>query len=191
MTTGAIISSAFEDAEEAGFPSRTWCCSDEGFERFVEIYESRVVRLAHRLMGWNGDVSDIVQDVFLAALRNRDQFRHEAAAWTWLTLITVNCCRMQWRKQAAWARLRRLLRFKMDAPSADERVLRDEVSREVRRAVMRLRRTDREVIVLFHLEHNTIAQISRSIGCSPSAIEVRLHRARAKLRTSLQAFMKE
>jgi RNA polymerase sigma factor (sigma-70 family) len=191
MSTGAIISSAFERPGDTCVPGGSACRDPDALELFVETYQSRVARLAHRLMGWNGDTSDIVQEVFLAAFKNRERFRHEASPWTWLTVITINCCRTHGRKQAAWSRLRRLLPFKIDVPPSDEPLLRDEVSRQVRLAVSRLSPRDREVIVLFHLEHNTVAQISDSVGCSPNAVEVRLHRARAKLRTCLQTFMKE
>lgn len=160
-------------------------------ELLIELYQPRVARLAHRLLGWSGEVDDVVQDVFLAALRSGHRFRHDASIWTWLSAITLNCCRSWHRRQAVVDRVFRLIRGSKASDPADATALRDETAREVRGAVARLPLKDREVIVLFYLEHRTVAQMSELLGASPNAIEVRLHRARRKLRDRLSAYMKE
>ena len=40
------------------------------FDEIVNRYQGRVAALAHRLLGWPGEVDDVVQDVFLSVLRN-------------------------------------------------------------------------------------------------------------------------
>ena len=42
---------------------------DIAFEGIAELYSADIAMLANRLLGWSGDVDDIVQDVFLAALK--------------------------------------------------------------------------------------------------------------------------
>ena len=167
---------------------------DEGaFEQMVALYQQRVTRLAYRLMGWRADVDDIVQDVFLAALRSSDRFRGDCSLWSWLTAVTLNRCRTIQRRQKVWGRIESVLgrRRERMADPADAGVASQEVAREVRSAVAGLPPRDREVIVLFYLEHRSVAQMSEAMACSTNAIEVRLHRARAKLRVTLGAFMKE
>jgi RNA polymerase sigma-70 factor (ECF subfamily) len=63
---------------------------------------------------------------------------------------------------------------------ADERV------HAVRDAVSRLPGKDREVIVLHYLEGMRPADIADVLGASTNAVEVRLHRARAKLKVELE-----
>jgi RNA polymerase sigma-70 factor (ECF subfamily) len=56
-----------------------------------------------------------------------------------------------------------------------------ETSAAVRRAVQSLPQKDREVIVLRYFENLSAPEIAALTGASRSAVEVRLHRARARL----------
>jgi RNA polymerase sigma-70 factor (ECF subfamily) len=178
-------------AEPLGLAARIARGETGAFELLVELYQPRVTRLAHRLLGWAGDVDDVVQDVFLAALRNSGGFRSESSLWTWLTAITLNRCRSGHRRTGLLPKLMAALGRPRAAAAADEETLRDEMAREVRSAVAALPPRDREVIVLFYLEHQSSAQMSEVLGVSTNAIGVRLHRARGKLRTALAELMKE
>jgi RNA polymerase sigma-70 factor (ECF subfamily) len=159
------------------------------FEEFVRLYQSRVARLAHRLLGW-GDMEDVVQDVFVIALQKVGGFKGECSLWTWLTVITINRCRSHHRHRRVVQKVMGLLigRRVEEERSADRASLDDETAREVRLAVGRLKPIHREVVVLFYLEHQSIAAIAELLGTSVRAIEVRLHRARGKLRTALKRF---
>jgi RNA polymerase sigma-70 factor (ECF subfamily) len=155
----------------------------DGFEQLVALHAPRVRRLAHRLLGWRNasDVEDVVQDVFLAALEKLNNFRGDAQVSTWLTTITLNRCRTHRRP--------RLLKLKWlthrDEPASDGQAIEDETSARVRQAVQELSAKDREVIVLFHLEEQPIAEIAKLLGAKANAIEVRLHRARQRLKETL------
>ena len=157
------------------------------FEQLVALHEPRVRRLAARLLGWRDaqDVEDVVQDVFLAALQKLDSFRGDASLTTWLTTVTLNRCRTH--------RRRRLLKLKWftrrDPEPSDAAAMQDETSARVRDAVQALSPRDREVIVLFHLEEQPVAEITKLLGAKPNAIEVRLHRARQRLKQQLGDLM--
>ena len=159
----------------------------QAFDQVVALYQTRVARLASRLLGWRGDVEDVVQDVFLTALSKARGFRGESSLWTWLTIITLNRCRNQQRRAKLFEmfRLRRTSTYADTVLAADRPALEDEISRQVRSAVASLPRIDREVIVLFYLEEQSVEQMSQTLGASRNAIEVRLHRARRKLKSSL------
>jgi len=157
----------------------------------VALYEPRVRRLAHRLMAWDGELDDVVQDVFLAVLEKAGGFRGDASAWTWLTAITLNRCRTYRRRRAVRERVGALLgRHRAAERAADQPALDQEVAREVRAAVAALPGRDREVIVLFYLEHKPAAEIGDLLGVSQNAVEVRLHRARGRLKVRLDGFVK-
>jgi RNA polymerase sigma-70 factor (ECF subfamily) len=164
------------------------------FEAVVAAHQERVTRLAHRLLGWRSgaDVEDVVQDVFFAALRHRRRFRGHASLGTWLSAITVNCCRTHQRRQ----QLRRLLllRRRQEAeadPPASEAVASDDTAWRVRQAVQALPPRDREVVVLRYFEQLDAAGIASATGLSRNAVEVRLHRARARLAERLGAWHRE
>jgi len=159
----------------------------DDFDRLVADFQEPVTRLARRLLGWQrDDIEDIVHDVFLAALTNRHRFRKDASAWTWLAAITINRCRSHRRRQ-----LVRLRWWRATMPTAElandqaSSVERDETAVRVRDAVGALPAKDREIVVLYYLEEMTVAQVAAVVGASAGAVEVRLHRARAKLRQLL------
>jgi RNA polymerase sigma-70 factor (ECF subfamily) len=178
-------------AEPLGLAERIGRGDAEAFESLVALYQPRVTRLAHRLLGWSGDVDDIVQDVFLAVLRHRGGYRQDASLWTWLTAITLNTCRGHLRRRELLKKLASVFVPQKPARAADAGALEDEAAREVRAAVAALPARDREVIVLFYLEHRAVSEMSRALHASANAIDVRLHRARARLRQSLQRLMEE
>ena len=167
------------------------------FERIVAVHAQRVARLAHRLLGWPDDVDDVVQDVFLAAWRHRKKFRGdrgEHALNAWLNTITVNRCRtVRRRRLMRWARRKQLQEQNAEspAPSADTSTMNGETFAVVRNAVRRLPARDREVLVLHYLEQTPIAELGPMLGLSRSAVDVRLHRARNRLRQQLNGFLEE
>ena len=162
------------------------------FDDVVELYAPTVSRLAYRLLGWRGgDVDDVVQDDFVSVLRSARRFDGRSSLSTWITAITVNHCHSLRRRLAA--KLRAMAgvfgRAQSSRPwqdAADERAIRGDESRRVREAVRRLRPADREVIVLHYLEHAGVEAIAGILGISRSAVEVRLHRARGRLKALLE-----
>jgi RNA polymerase sigma factor (sigma-70 family) len=192
MAAAAIIEEAWvAEADESALAQRFASGDPEAFEDVVALYRARVARLAHRLLGWGGDPEDVVQEVFLAALRKAKDFRGRASLWTWLATITVNRCRRQLRRRALWRRFL-FARSREDAAvAADGGALADETNRRVREAVAALPARDREVIVLYHLEESPATEIAELLGVTPNAMQVRLHRARAKLSAALAEFMEK
>lgn len=162
-------------------------------ERVIADHEDRVRRLARRLTGWSEDAEDVVQEVFVAVLEHLPRFRGDSSVATWVTAITLNRCRAQ--------RRRRLIRLAFlakarhapgpQSPAAGERIDDAERHERVRRAVRALPRKDREVIVLRHLEQMELDDVATVVGATRAAVEVRLHRARAKLKTMLGDLMDE
>ncbi len=181
------VSTASQD-DAAGLAARFAAGEADALEQLVAAYQTRVERLALRLLGWNaaGDAEDVVQDVFLAALSNAKRLRGEHGLWPWLATITVNACRSHRRR--AWVR-QKFLRQTFAAsvsPAADESAVANETSQRVRDAVSKLATRDREVIVLHYLVGMRSQDIATVLGLSTNAADVRLHRARARFKDLLQ-----
>jgi RNA polymerase sigma-70 factor (ECF subfamily) len=163
----------------------------DSFERLVVAEYAYVARLVGRLLGWRSDVDDLVQDVFVSALAAWPRFRGDCAARTWLTRIAVNKCRSHARRR--WLRERLFAawhaRREPQDPSESHSANHVESAEQVRRAVEHLRQRDREVIVLHHLEQLAVADIARALRISHNAVEVRLTRARQRLKEILKRDM--
>ena len=168
----AVLAARFARGDPAAFPA------------LVARHQEQVTRLAYRLLGWNADIEDVVQDVFVAVLQSLAKFRGESRFATWLYRIAVNQCR---RHQRRW-----LPRWHTAPPAAsdhrspDTRLAADETHARVRRVVAALPARDREVIVLRYLEGLEIDEMSAILGRGPNTVEVRLARARARLRADLK-----
>ena len=66
-------------------------------------YAPYVATIALRLLGRNGEVDDLVQDVFLSAISGLRQLREPAAITGWLATVTVRMARRRLRRRRFWA----------------------------------------------------------------------------------------
>lgn len=159
------------------------------FDRLVAEHYGRTARLVDRLTGWSGHRDDLVQEVFVAAWRAWPSFREESRAETWLTRIAINTCRThgrrQWLRREVWRRLTEIVQ-PSEHRGPDTSLVSQESSETVRRAISSLGQRDREVLVLRYLEEQSIEEIAAAMGLTRGALEVRLSRARTRLKTLLE-----
>jgi RNA polymerase sigma factor (sigma-70 family) len=163
------------------------------FAAVVAIHRPRITRLVYRLLGWPADVDDTVQEIFLAALTKCRKFRGESALATWLTVIALNKCRTHRRGLLSrWRTLRRASRRPVQLQSAaDAQAVADDTLAHVRESIKKLAARDREVIVLHYLEDRGVVEMSQLLRIKPNAVEVRLHRARQRLKKLLAPLLEE
>lgn len=163
------------------------------FDSLVAGFYVRVDRLAYRLSGCGGgDAGDVAQEVFTTLWRRRAEPR-AGALWAWLAGVTLNQCRLRRRW---WGRHRRRmdgLRTSMDREGdpAYSSLLSREAFDCVHGAIASLPARDRELIVLRYLEGMPTDQIAAVLAVSPATLNVRLHRARERLRPMLHGLLTE
>jgi RNA polymerase sigma-70 factor (ECF subfamily) len=167
---------------------------DSAFERIVQENRADVAALANRLLGWPGDVEDVVQNIFLAAFLGLRKFRGRCSLKTWLFTITINECRNHRYKQMLRLRLfsRALEKVSYSsAPAADGTATKRETFEQVRRAIKALPAKYREPVVLKYLQQLPTDEISRILGITQGTLHVRLSRARKKLKETLAELVEE
>jgi len=167
---------------------------ESAFDRIVEQYSSDIAALANRLLGWSGEVEDVTQDIFLAAFLGLKKFRCECSLKTWLFTITLNKCRSyRYKRMLHRRRISQAAdkAFLASAGTADKASMDSETFERVRRAIQALPAKYREPVVLRYLQELPTDQISRILGISKNALQVRLNRARARLRDDLAELTKE
>ena len=158
---------------------------DAAFDRIVEQHSTAVAALANRLLGWPGDVDDIVQDIFVAAFLGLKKFRGDCRLRTWLFTITVNKCR---RCRFPWRRPPPIFNGeKTDGldRAGDRAAMDKETFARVRRVVQGLPPKYREIVILRYLEELEPREISELLGITTNTVQVRLTRARKRLRERL------
>ncbi len=177
----------FDEYDEC-FLQRLRRQDEDAFDRLVGAEHRRVTRLVARLLGWHGSVDDVVQEVFLAAWRNLPRFHGDCDLPTWLRRIAINKChsrQRKWTVRLRWLRQEGQNHVSAMADPADRAAIDRETRGQVRRSIGRLPPKDREVIVLHYLEEQSLDAIAALLSVRRNTIEVRLHRARSRLKEML------
>jgi RNA polymerase sigma-70 factor (ECF subfamily) len=166
---------------------------ESAFERIVEQYSAEVAVLANRLLGWPGEVEDVIQEIFLAAFLGLKKFRCECSLKSWLFTITINKCRshrhkrkLQQLQQAGTQEKLPNATYETGVSSMDF----DDFNR-VRRAIAELPAKYREPVVLKYLQELDTDEISRILGVSKNMLYVRLNRARKLLEPELAGLIEQ
>ncbi|MEU5694555.1 SigE family RNA polymerase sigma factor [Actinosynnema sp. NPDC020468] len=145
-----------------------------------------LLRLAALLVGDTAQAEDVVQDAFVAVHRRWDHLDHTTAAG-YLRVAVVNGSRTVHRARARLARHLTRTTRDQDAPAADTALLVAEEHREVLRAVRRLPRRQREVLVLRYWSGLSEAEIAATLGVSRGTVKTSASRALATLHRRLGA----
>lgn len=167
---------------------------DSAFDRVVEEYSADIAALANRLLGWPGNVEDVIQDVFLAAFLGLKKFRCQCSLKTWLFTITISKCRT--------CRYKQMLQFKrfpliierinpVRTKAADETLMDRETFDRVHKAIMALPLKYREPIILKYLQELSTDKITQILGISKNVLHVRLSRAKKHLKQHLVELIEE
>ena len=139
-------------------------------------------------------VDEVMQEVALAAVRQAAPIADVAKVAPWLYQLAVRQSLMYRRKCGRQRKLRDRFAERQQPQEFDERVpdplswlLADERKQLIRDALQELPQRDAEILLLKYTENWSYHQIAEHLGVSHSAVESRLHRARAKLRSELSA----
>lgn len=157
-------------------------------EELFRAHAEDVLRIVTRLLGpraSEGDVDDLVQQVFLAADRARAKFRGEARLSSWLYGIAT---RVVLQHQRGRRRYRSMLE-RFEASPLLGRATGDLGAEVERRAALRrvwdvldtMEPRRRMAFVLFELEGLTASEAATALGCSQEALRSRVRRARIEL----------
>jgi RNA polymerase sigma-70 factor (ECF subfamily) len=137
-------------------------------------------------------VDDVMQEVALAAVRQASPISDVTRVAPWLYRLAVRAVLLHRRSQGR--RRRMMERFeslgangKPCEPEPLDWLLSHERQAAVRKAMDRLPARDAEILLLKYTENWSYHQIAAHLGVGHSAVEARLHRARARLRSELGA----
>ncbi len=156
-------------------------------DRFRALYvgtRPQIVAYALRRTSSRDDAADIVAETFEIAWRRLDDIPAGKAGLLWLYVtaryVLANHGRRLRRRDEITARLAEELR------GVSLRVQASDEERLVMRSLLdSLNPDERELLMLAGWEGLSAAEIGRVLGCSPTAARIRLHRARARLKSEM------
>ncbi|CAB4242518.1 conserved protein of unknown function [Methylacidimicrobium sp. AP8] len=169
---------------------------DRALNELMDRWQERLFRLLCRLTGDAASAADLAQETFVRVYEARHKVRPKGSFSAWLFTIATNLSRnlARWRKRHPTVSLAECT-DKNGAPSWEERLgeecppgarlEKEEICERVRSAVLSLPARLREALVLFEYEELSYEEIAQALGCSRKIVEMRLYRARRRLRRAL------
>jgi RNA polymerase sigma-70 factor (ECF subfamily) len=171
----------------------------DAFEILVDRHQASVLNLIYRFIGDRTQAKDLAQEVFIKVWQAAKTYRPEAKFTTWIYRIATNVCFNELKS----ARHKKWFSFHQSddhrgntfeetlsdsAPSVEDLLLEKERSRQISDALQSLPDNQRMALVLKRYDDLSYAEIAQIIGCSVSAVESLLVRAKRTLQKKLKNY---
>lgn len=154
------------------------------FDELVRRHHPRLVAVLTPIVGPMAE--DVAQESFVRAYLALGRYEERSGFWAWLRVIAIRLARNGLRDAETRRRYQELAASSaISEPSA---ALRPEILDDRRRllgGLAQLEYGEREVLVLHYLEGLSVREVANVTGASPSAVKMRLLRARARLKEKL------
>ena len=174
---------------------------ESAFEILVNRHQTSVLNLIYRFIGDRTRAKDLVQEVFLRVWQSAKSYEPKAKFTTWIYRITANLClnELKSSRRKKWLQF---LRFGDnlentveetlvdDTPSPEDILLAKERSRQIANALQSLPQNQRMALILKRYDDLSYQEIAKVIGCSVSAVESLLVRAKRSLQEKLKNYEK-
>ena len=153
------------------------------FDQIVGVFHQDMYRYAAWLCRDKAIAEDVVQEALLRAWKSLDALRDDAAAKPWLLTIVR-------RENARYFERKRIETIDIDNLTASQSALLskqpDDDLGDLREAIYSLDDDYREPLVLQVLMGFSTSEIAEQMGMKQGAVLTRLHRAREKLKGTMQ-----
>lgn len=157
------------------------------FEELVTLMDRPLRYYAGRLAGGDDRGCDVVQQVWMRALRDlrRGRLRNPAALRPWLYRIAHGIAVDEVRRSASRLRAEEAHAEDADANVQEISFASDDAA-ALHRALDQLEPRLREVLTLHFLEDFSVAEIAEAVGCPEGTVKSRLHFAKRAMRELLK-----
>ena len=174
---------------------------EAAFNELVRLYQQRIFRLLHRMLGDRAEAEDVAQDVFITVFKSIDGFRGDSKLSTWIYRVASNHCKNRIKHLDRRGRGKKrefdelsehgAVESATMSPSAqiarpDEQAEANQIEAIVRAAIGELDEDQRELVVLRDVENLSYEEIQEITGLPEGTVKSRLHRARLALAKSVQ-----
>jgi RNA polymerase sigma-70 factor (ECF subfamily) len=185
------------------------------FAELVTAYTPALLRVAESYLPSRALAEDVVQETWLAVLGGLDRFEGRSSLRTWIFGILMNVARARARRERRSVPFSAAFgaqegptvdpdRFRpLDAPELpggwitpprryeipESALLSSEVRRQLRGAIDALPPRQRSVLTLRDIDGLDVAAVSNLLDITPGNQRVLLHRARARMRQTLEDYL--
>jgi RNA polymerase sigma-70 factor (ECF subfamily) len=164
----------------------------DGMGTLFERHHGPLYGYLVKLTGNRTAAEDIAQVVFQRMLKYRHTYRDDGSFTAWMYHLARRCASDHFRKAGPIAVDPAELESHADeSRRADESAVVHDDQALLHRALGRLDRDDREVLLLSRLQELSFAEVAAILECSVGAARVRAHRALRTLRDHYLRLQKE
>lgn len=150
--------------------------------RYPHLYR-HAYRVAFRLLGARPDADDLAQEACARAYARWKRVASMDSPEAWVTRVAANLAVDTWRKKANAARKLGGTRAIVDLAAAESDASADRV--DLHRALDRLPRRQREVVLLRYVADLSEAQVAAALRCAPGTVKSHAARGLEALRAVL------
>ncbi|MDX1983596.1 MAG: sigma-70 family RNA polymerase sigma factor [Bryobacteraceae bacterium] len=180
--------------------------NEQAFDRFVDVFGSKLFRYSFLVCHQREDAEEITQEALLKVFQSLHQLREPERIRSWVFRVARNACLMK-RRKSVFAPERELslddLRPSLSSEDGrrtleiadwsnlpDEQLLQGELKQKVQAAIAGLPEIYRMVILLRDMEELSTSETAEVLDINEDLVKTRLHRARLAVRKELDQFLK-
>jgi RNA polymerase sigma-70 factor (ECF subfamily) len=162
----------------------------EAFGQLVESFEPTVYSIVLRRLRDASEARELTQEVFMRAMRKLPQLREAERFAGWLRQIAVRMAinRIVRRPKETTIEAETFDAFRADYVTPVDTALKTEQAEQVWINLDRLKELDRDTLIAFYIEGQSLQQMSDSFVSPIGTIKRRLHTARNRLREVMGDF---
>ncbi len=164
----------------------------------VTRYNQRLYRIAMSILSNDAEAEDVMQVSYINAYENLAKFEFRSGFSTWLTRILINesLLRVKRSKQSILLNDDQIENKIFKSASTEVRnplmkLLNTELKAVLEEAIFQLPEKYRTVFIMREIEDMNIAETQACLDLSEANVKVRLNRAKAMLRNSLEEIYKK
>ncbi len=154
----------------------------DALEHLLNLYETRVFRMALMMLRDPARAEEVTQDIFLKLWQALPSYDGRASPTTWLYAIARNTCLSAVRSES----YRRTVPINSPAREPVAPAFRS-TDVDLEQYICRLPEIQRQVITLFYLEEKRVGEVALTLDLPEGTVKSHLYRARL----ALAAMMKE
>ena len=151
----------------------------QAFERLLDLYETKVYRMALTFLRNEGHAEEVTQDVFVKLWRALPFYDGRASPGTWLFSIARNTCLSAVRFHS-YRKTVSLNEANATCGNVDVEHI------DLAQCIERLTEIQRDVIMLFYFQEQSVEDVGRMLDLPENTVKSHLRRARQELAEMLK-----
>ncbi len=166
------------------------------YRLIIDKYKNKVFGIIYSFCGQTCDCEDIAQNVFIKIFKALPKFKFESEFSTWIYRIVINEAITISKKNkydivplevnsSEDEEQSNIIDFLKSEDNTEESLIREELNKNLHKAISQLKDNYRAVITLRDIEDYSYEEIAKMLNVSTDNVKIWLFRARAKLKEIL------